>query len=185
VAICAALTTIVPPVLVSLLRIFSFGYFNYLPAGPTPVIFAILAQYHAIVPRIYNYRLAFSTGAPTNGGFSGLTFSDKSYRYLLALQLAVFQWPGSVLGAMVGWTIGYIYRNGLLPVVLTQWRIPGWLIGMKTQKRSEEFEGLRRRLEGENNASATSTGIQGEGEGEAARRRNIGQQILDQFRGGL
>jgi len=167
------------------LRPLTMGVFNYLPAGPTPVIFAILAQYHAIVPHMYKYRLALSTSAPTNEDSVGLTFSDKSYRYLLTIQLALFQWPGSLLGAVVGWVWGYAWRNDLLPGAITRWRIPGWMVGIRTQKRGQEFEGLRRRLEDENSPSATATGVQGPNGAEGGRRRTLGQQVLDQFRGAL
>lgn len=176
-------TSILPTGLLAfVLRPLTFGLFNYLPAGPTPIIFAVLAQYHAIVPHMYKYRIATS-GSP-NDQFQGITFSDKSYKYLLAVQLAFFQWPGSLLGALVGWTVGYAWRLELLPRALTRWRIPGWMVGVRTQRRSEEFEGLRRRLEGEG-STATATGAQGNTDGDTGRRRNMGQQIMDQFRGAL
>lgn len=41
-----------------------------------------------------------------------------SYRYLLAAQLALAQWPGSLLGAAVGWTVGYLWRNETWPAAL-------------------------------------------------------------------
>ncbi len=170
------------PALTFILRPLTLGFLNYLPAGPTPIVFAILAQYHAIIPCIYRYRLALS---PTSEPFRGLTFSDKSYRYLLAIQLALFQWPGSLLAAAVGWIVGYSWRNDMLPGTLTRWRIPGWLVGIRSQRRSDEFEGLRRRLEGENAPSATATGVQNQPQGEAERRRTMGQQLLDQFREAL
>jgi hypothetical protein len=163
------------------------GILNYLPAGPTPIVFAILAQYHAMVPHIYKYRVAASPAPPSNDEFVGLTFSDKSYRYALALQLALLQIPGSVLGAMVGWIIGYSYRHDVLPGRVTQWRLPGWMVGVKSPKRNDGFEGLRRRLEGENSAAATlATGIlgQGTGAGDAGRRRAFGDQMPHQSSGG-
>lgn len=181
----AFLTTIFPPALTLILRWLTLGVFNYLPAGPTPIIFAILAQYHALIPHIYKYRLALSASPPTNDEFVGLTFSDKSYRYALAVQLALSQLPGSLLGASVGWIVGYAWRNDLLPGALTRWRVPGWMLGIRTSRRSEEFEGLRRRLEGENSPSATASGVDSQNQGEAGRRRTIGQQLLDQFRGAL
>lgn len=140
-----------------------------------------------MVPHIYKYRLALSTSSPPSDEPAALTFSDKSYRYLLAVQLALFQWPGSLLGALVGWVVGYSWRNDLLPAVLTRWRVPGWVVGIRTQKRSAGFEGLRRRLEGEDSPTATATGAQagpGAGAGaDAGRRRTMGQQIIDQVRG--
>ncbi|KAI1867218.1 uncharacterized protein JN550_007270 [Neoarthrinium moseri] len=179
-------SVLVPGILAFILRPLTFGLLNYLPAGPTPIIFAVLAQYHAMVPHMYKYRLATSTSPPTNDQFQGLTFSDKSYRYLLAVQLALFQWPGSLLGAVVGWVVGYSWRMEILPRSLTKWRIPGWMVGVRTQRRSEEFEGLRRRLEGEGTSTATTTGLQSNVEGgDSGRRRNMGQQIVDQFRGAV
>jgi hypothetical protein len=177
------LTSILPVgVLAFILRPLTFGLFNYLPAGPTPIIFALLAQYHAIVPHVYRYQVATS-GSP-NDQSQGITFSDKSYKYLLAIQLAFFQWPGSLLGALIGWIVGCAWRLEMLPRALTKWRIPGWMLGIHTQRRSEEFEGLRRRLEGEGSAAA-ATGLESNANGEVGRRRNIGQQIVDQFRGAI
>lgn len=167
------------------LRKLTNGHFNYLPAGPTAIIFAILVQYYSIVPHRYTYRVAFSArdqpAAGTEDSFVGLTFSDKTYRYILAAQLALFQWPGAVLSAAVGWILGHAWRNDVLPGRLTNWRVPGWLVGMRPQKRRDEFEGLRRRLEGES-ATSSATGVEGHADGAAGRRRPIGQQMLDQFR---
>ncbi|KEZ44763.1 hypothetical protein SAPIO_CDS2861 [Scedosporium apiospermum] len=198
-------TAIIPPVLISLLQPLTASYFNYLPAGPTSLIFAILAQYYAIIPHIYRYRVATSSPKPpppptdpssssstTNNrpgdddSFSGLTFSDKSYRYLLPLQLAVFQFPASLITAPVGWALGYAWRSGLFPSRLTSWRLPGWLVGASSQKPSAQFEGLRRRLEDEDITEATTaiaTGVQGaEGRGEGGpQRRTVTQAIFQQF----
>jgi hypothetical protein len=176
-----------------ILRPLSGGLFNYVPAGPTPLIFAVLAQFHAIVPHMYKYRVATSASPPTDEPFAGLTLSDKSFRYAVALHLSLLQWPGSLLGAAVGWVVGQAWREGLLPSAFVRWRLPGWLLGLKPQRRGGggEFEGLRRRLEGENGAAtagATATGVQGrrsEDAGQAERRRTMGQQIMDQFREAL
>ncbi|KAF5006116.1 hypothetical protein FDECE_7488 [Fusarium decemcellulare] len=176
------LTSFIPPLVSIVLRPLTAGWFNYMPAGPTPIIFAILAQYHAMVPHMYKYRVATSEAPPTNEPFVGLTFSDKSYKYAIALHLALLQWPGSVLGAVIGWIVGYSWREGLLPAALVRWRVPGWVVGLSTQRRSAEFEGLRRRLEGENSTSAVATGAQGPTEDQAERRRTMGQQIMDQVR---
>ena len=195
----SALTSVLPPVLLALvLRPLTLGLFNYLPAGPTPIIFAVLAQYHAIIPHLYKYKIATSTAPRSDGSYQGLTFSDKSYRYLLAAQLALAQWPGSLLGALTGWVVGYAWRMEALPRPLTRWRIPGWIVGVRAPRRSEEFEGMRRRLEGEGagagvsaTAAATASGVQSssppfDGETpEPGRRRTMGQQIMDQFRGAV
>jgi hypothetical protein len=164
----------------------TFGLTNYIPAGPTAVIFAVLAQYHAMVPQMYKYRIATSAAPPTDDEFRGVTLSDKSYRYALALHLSLLQWPGSVLGALVGWIVGYSYREGILPAGLIRWRLPGWALGLKAHGSRREFEGLRRRLEGQGDV-ATASGAQGpQGEeGQAERRRTMGQQFMSQIREAL
>jgi hypothetical protein len=184
VLLCYPFTTLLPPMLLAfLIRPLSFNTFNYLPAGLTPIIFALLAQYHAAIPHVYKYRLATSASPPANVPFVGLTFSDKSYTYLLAAQLSLSQFPGSLLSAFVGWAVGYMWRNDILPGAVSGWRIPGWLVGIEAQKRGEGFESLRRRLEGENANAATATGADGHVGGDASRRRTLGRQLLDQFRG--
>ena len=175
------MTSFITPILMIVLRPFTLGLLNYVPAGPTPVVFAILAQYHAMVPQLYKYQIATSAAPPTDETFSGITLSDKSYRYALAIHLSLLQWPGSVIGAFVGWVVGYSWREGVLPSSFIRWRVPSWLVGLETQRRAGEFEGLRRRLEGE--STATASGVQGtQAEGQAERRRTMGQQIVDQFR---
>ncbi|KAH8594802.1 hypothetical protein B0O99DRAFT_545333 [Bisporella sp. PMI_857] len=179
------ITTIIPPFLLGLfIRPLSFNTLNYLPAGSTSLIFAILAQYHAAIPHIYKYRLATSAAPPATEPFTGITFSDKSYTYLPALQLSLSQFPGSFLCAVVGWVVGYSWRNAVLPEAVTRWRVPGWMVGIKKQKRAEDFEGLRRRLEGENTNPdpAIATGTDGRAAG-VGRRRTLGRQLIDQFRG--
>lgn len=184
--VASLFTAVIPPLIMAVLRPLSAGLFNYMPAGPTPVVFAVLAQFYAVVPHAYKYRVATSQAPPTSEPFSGLTLSDKSYQYLLAFHLALLQWPGSVVGAAVGWLVGHAWRGGILPAALVAWRLPAWMVGLSAQRRSAEFEGLRRRLEGENAATAASTGVQGQAEGhQAERRRTMGQQIVDQFREAL
>lgn len=169
----------------TVLRPLSVGLFNYMPAGPTPIIFSILAQFHAMVPHVYKYRVATSQSTRANDSSGGVTLSDKSYQYAIALHLSLLQWPGSVVGAFVGWIVGNAWRSGVMPASLVSWRLPGWMVGLSSQRRSAEFEGLRRRLEGENGPGVgMSTGIQSEGQ-QAERRRTMGQQIVDQFREAL
>lgn len=184
--LCYSFLTFLPPMILALfIRPLSFYHINYLPAGPTPLIFAVFAQYHAVIPHVYKYRIATSASPPSTDAFVGLTFSDKSYLYLLAIQLALSQFPGSFLSACVGWAVGYAWRNEVLPSSLVRWRIPGWMVGIRTKKRVENFEGLRRRLEAEssNTDPAVTTSIDGNPGTENGRRRTLGRQLLDQFRG--
>ncbi|CZT45006.1 uncharacterized protein RSE6_05276 [Rhynchosporium secalis] len=190
IALSFLLTTILPPVLLTMLiRPLSLHTINYLPAGPTPLLFSLLAQYHALIPHVYKYRIAASPYNPTlpNSSFVGLTFSDKSYVYLSAIQLALSQFPGGTIGAMVGWTVGYSWRNEILPGRFTRWRVPAWVVGEKMMKRGEGFEGLRRRMEDENSGGAEATGSDGRNGGEAngGRRRTMERQFMDQFGGAV
>jgi len=70
----------------------------------------------------------------------------------------------------------------VLPGAVTKWRVPGWVVGIQSKKREEEFEALRRMLESEG-TSAAATGSDGRLGGEVGRRRTLGRQLLDQFRG--
>lgn len=166
-----------PFLLALVLRPLSINALNYLPAGPTPLLFALLAQYHATIPHVYKYRIA--TSSSNSNPPEGIVFSDKSLIYLLASQLALSQVPGSLLAAGVGWGIGVAWRNDILPEKLMAWRAPSWLVGEKRQ--GEGFEGLRRRLEGEGRASGVEDRETAGGEGR--QRRGMGRTILDQFRG--
>lgn len=139
-----------------------------------------------MIPHIYKLRMALTTSSPSDGNDArGLILSDKSFRYIFPVQLALSAWPGSLLGAAVGWIVGYAWRSDLLPGAVVRWRLPGWMVGLRTAKRSQEFEGLRRRLEGENAPSATATGVQGQEEGDAGRRRTLGQQVFEQMSGAI
>ncbi|RDA93808.1 hypothetical protein CP533_6387 [Ophiocordyceps camponoti-saundersi (nom. inval.)] len=163
------MTSVTEPLIMAVLRPLS-DLFNYVPAGPTPIIFAVLAQFYAMVPHTYKFRVTTSS---MGDGLSGLTLTDKSFPYLIAFHLSLLQWPGSLVGAMVGWLVGHAWRGAVLPASLVTWRLPGWTVGLKVQGRSAEFEGLRRRLEGENRATAVSTAVQTQPDssGQVDRRR--------------
>ncbi|KAL1887999.1 hypothetical protein Cpir12675_006350 [Ceratocystis pirilliformis] len=181
VLVTSMFTAVIPPfVLAFFMKLVTGGAFNYLPAGPTPVIFSILAQYHLLVPHLYQYRVSAtqSDASMATAPLTGVTLSDKSYRYVLAMQLAMLQMPGSILSAILGWIIGYAWKD-FMPAALVKWRLPGWMVGLAHHKRGAEFEGLRRRLEGEDStATATSSGAQRQN-GEAGQRRTMRQQIMD------
>ncbi|KAH0290939.1 hypothetical protein M436DRAFT_36571 [Aureobasidium namibiae CBS 147.97] len=166
-------TVLLPPLLLILIiRPLSFYNINYLPAGPTAFVFALLAQYHAAIPYMYKYQLSASDSPQSS---SAINLTSKSTSYLLPLQLALSQLPGSAIVAAVGWLVGYAYRRDILPGAAA-WRIPDLSAGKRERER---FEGLRRRMEGE---AATASGSRVE-ESDGGRRRTIGGQLLDQFRG--
>jgi hypothetical protein len=204
-------TTIITPVLLALvLRPLSFGTLNYLPSGPTAVIFALLAQYHASIPHTFKYRISTtggSTGRQTatsqdegnanNNSKRSLTIllSDKSTTYLVAAQLALSQFPASLLPAFVGWAVGTAWRADILPGSRS-WRVPAWIVGEKESRRpvgtssalsgngdaedGERYADLRRRLDAASAAAAqqgASSGVEGSS-GQSQRR-----PLLERFRG--
>ncbi|KAL8838284.1 MAG: hypothetical protein Q9205_004939 [Flavoplaca limonia] len=136
-------TLLIPPILLILLRPITFSALNVLPAGPTPLTFALLAQYHATIPYIYEYRLLLSSSSTDT-----LTLSDKSLVYLSAAQLALSSLPGSLISAAAGWLIGVAWRRDLGPELWTTWRIPAWINGGK-QGLGGDFEQLQRQVERE------------------------------------
>lgn len=148
-------TTLLPPILLALLiRPISLTTINYLPSGPTAAIFALLAQYHALIPHTFRYRLATTstgtgTSSPSNdepnsndtnaNNASGkpplhIPLTSKSPIYLIAAQLALSQFPYMLLPAVTGWTVGLAWRAELLPGGVS-WRVPAWMVGEKDRPR--------------------------------------------------
>lgn len=164
---------LLPPILLAtVIRPLSFGHINYLPAGPTPMLFSLLAQYHAAIPYIYKYRVS---GTSANQDY-GFMLTSKATSYLLPIQLALAQLPGSIFAAGVGWVVGFAYRRELLPGA-ARWRVPTWLTGGSEQK--ERYDHLRRRMEGE---AGRATGVVNNRE--HTRRRGVLAGLADQFSGG-
>lgn len=127
-----------------------------------------------------------STSKPTNTTTPSLTllFSDKSTTYIIAVQLALSQFPSMLLPAVVGWVVGVAWRTELLPGLSPSsngFRVPAWIVGEQERRgRSRagagsgigsgsgghgvdedrgRYEDLRRRLEGEVAASASASGL--------------------------
>ena len=104
--------------------------------------------------------------------------TSKATSYILPLQLALSQLPGSAITAAVGWVIGLAYRREILPGA-ARWRVPTWVLGGNEQK--ERYDNLRRRMEGE---AGRATGVETNANtGDQARRRGVLGGLADQFRG--
>ncbi|KIY50197.1 hypothetical protein FISHEDRAFT_57542 [Fistulina hepatica ATCC 64428] len=99
----------------------AIGGFNVILGGPTTLVFAILYQYSRIVPAMYKFRIF---GAPLN---------NKSFMYMLALQLAFSRTPGSLLPAVIGLSVGQLYRSDLTN--LKHYRLPPRLVGLGKRLR--------------------------------------------------
>ncbi|KAJ9199056.1 hypothetical protein DTO164E3_4760 [Paecilomyces variotii] len=216
-------TTILTPLLLALvIRPLSLGTINYLPSGLTATIFALLAQFHAVIPHTFKYRISTSTtststqSSSTSSASSSpaapaaataatpakksltILFSDKSTTYLLAAQLALSQFPFSILPALVGWCVGVAWRVEILPFGSKGWRVPAWMVGEKEVRRTqssgnngssdaERYEDLRRRLEDESRAAAAAAASTSSGVDAGERGRNNGAGpaqggLLERFR---
>ncbi|KAJ4312902.1 hypothetical protein N0V94_007203 [Neodidymelliopsis sp. IMI 364377] len=190
-------TTLLPPILLTfVLRPLTFGTINYLPSGPTSILFALLANYYAAIPYTYRYRISPSTPSSSQTTPSStthqatsiwthsLTITSKATSYLAPLQLALSQFPGSLIAAALGWAVGTAYRRDLLPGGVSSWRVAAWMVGDE-EKGEGRFEGLRQRLESERGDGASSGILAGEtGVGGGARqRRTLGEMMGEQFRG--
>lgn len=182
-------------------RPLSLNTLNYLPSGPTATIFALLAQYHAAVPHTFRYRISTTSNPSDSKPSLTLLLSDKSTTYLVAAQLALSQFPATLLPAAVGWFVGAAWRAEMLPGssrfvsgARGGWRIPAWIVGEKERITTttaaarrgqddggERYEDLRRRLEDESRAAAASSGVGVEGEHQRQRRTQGG--IFERFRG--
>ncbi|PYI22421.1 hypothetical protein BO86DRAFT_445642 [Aspergillus japonicus CBS 114.51] len=152
-------TTLLPPLLLLIVRPLTLAKLNALPSGPTATLFAVLAQYHASIPQTVRYCLSTTTAAttapnhstpasaaaptdppPTNKANLAITLSDKSTTYLVAAQLAASQFPNLLLPAVVGWGVGLAWRTEALPLFFVpggyRWRVPGWVVGQADRNSS-------------------------------------------------
>ncbi|KAI5828491.1 hypothetical protein K523DRAFT_307149 [Schizophyllum commune Tattone D] len=87
----------------SALLLFNRLGLNFIPGGPIALVFAVLYQYSRVIPSVYRFRVF------------GITLSNKSFVYLLALQLAVSTLPGSAAAAaIIGVLSGQLYRSDLI-----------------------------------------------------------------------
>jgi len=116
-ALVATLTSIILE-FISLLLFSRLGL-NYIPSGPSALIFAILYQYWRLIPSAYEFRIF------------GLSLSNKSFVYVLGLQLAVSYMPGSIAVALIGILSGQIYRSELAG--LKFYRLPPSLVRMSNR----------------------------------------------------
>ncbi|PPQ67575.1 hypothetical protein CVT25_012069 [Psilocybe cyanescens] len=74
---------------------------NQFTMGSSALIFSIIYQYSRIVPPSYTFKIF------------GMSLSNKSFNYLLALQIAISRLPSSAVVAIIGIMTGQIYRSDL------------------------------------------------------------------------
>ncbi|KAI8375754.1 hypothetical protein EDC96DRAFT_496436 [Choanephora cucurbitarum] len=86
--------------------------FKSMAGGPYAILFAILCQFHQIVPVTYQTPMF------------GLEFTDKTYAYLAATQLLLSNSGTAIIPAVTGIVMGSVYRQ---TKAIQQWRFPGWI----------------------------------------------------------
>lgn len=163
----------VPAVVGLVLKPLSFGAYQYVPSGQTALLFALVANWKDAVPATYRYKIGLSEGplnfasltrhtdqrAATEAGPSSssgltITLTSKSSSYFLPLQLTISQFPYSILPAAIGWAIGLLLRNEVIPGI--HWRVPFYMSERK--KSNFGVEALRRRIE--TDGIATASGLE-------------------------
>ncbi|KAL7749478.1 hypothetical protein RI367_005032 [Sorochytrium milnesiophthora] len=90
----------------------SLGW-RMVPSGPYGVIFASLYMYQNEVPVTDRFRLL------------GIAFSQKSFVYLMAIQLLASQYPNSLVSAACGFLAGAMYAADVGRI--RRWRYPAAL----------------------------------------------------------
>ncbi|ORZ38963.1 hypothetical protein BCR44DRAFT_35317 [Catenaria anguillulae PL171] len=105
-------TTIATLLEVTILVLFrSIGWnVETLASGPYAMLFASLYLFHHRVPENDRFR------------FLGISFSQKSFVYLMTIQLLTLSWPTSLIPALSGFTAGSIYLAN--PLNIQSWRFP-------------------------------------------------------------
>jgi CUE domain len=120
--------SILAPLLLALLfRPLSANRLNYLPPGPTAVLFSLLPLYIHNIPPSYTLHVGANTPRPQSP--KGLTVTDKWAMYLLYTQLALSQFPGSLICAATGYLTGLCWQFSLVPAALKHFRLPRRLFG--------------------------------------------------------
>jgi len=107
------------------LRPLSSYRLNYLPPGPTPILFSLLPLYVHLIPPSYTLLLGASTPNPTSP--NSLALTDKWGLYILYAQLALSQFPGSLICALTGYLTGLMWEFSLVPSALKHFRLPARL----------------------------------------------------------
>ncbi|KAI9306518.1 hypothetical protein BJ944DRAFT_263446 [Cunninghamella echinulata] len=86
---------------------------RYIPGGPYALLFAMLYQYHRLVPVLYRFRIF------------GITFNNKSFLYMLSLQIFISQGVNTIIPCICGLLSGALYRSNISNI--KQWRFPSKL----------------------------------------------------------
>jgi membrane associated rhomboid family serine protease len=86
-----------------------------LAPGPLPIIGSLLIPFFAHIPKL----------SPRYFSILGVDFSDKTFTYILALQLLFNDGISSFASGLAGFLVGVVYSAEVLP--LHSWRIPSFV----------------------------------------------------------
>ena len=86
-----------------------------LTSGPLPIICSLLIPFFAHIPKL----------SPRYFSILGVDFSDKTFTYLLALQLLLNDGMSSFASGLSGFLVGVVYSAEVLP--LHSWRVPSFI----------------------------------------------------------
>ncbi|KAK9472453.1 uncharacterized protein V1510DRAFT_417557 [Dipodascopsis tothii] len=179
-------TGVAVPLLCAVLRVVTPLRANYVPPGPTAVLFALLAAYHDYVPSVYKFHLRSVFAPPvtddddagsanSTAGGSTVVIADKIFVYVLAAHLALSQFPANLMPALVGWSLGLLWTHGMLPG--RAWRVPAlW------EAAGVRLLGPRPLSPTTPAARATPVADQDEPPAAPPARRALSAQFLDTFR---
>lgn len=95
------------------------GWNVFLPSGPFGIIFGLLHIYNNTTPTLYHFELLFNNVVNMRpfGEVVKITLSDKFTTYLLVTILFFNEGLiSSTLPSSIGYFIGYLYWNELLPI---------------------------------------------------------------------
>ncbi|KAI8076884.1 uncharacterized protein BX664DRAFT_344168 [Halteromyces radiatus] len=82
--------------------------FRYVPGGPYALLFAMLYQYHRMVPGLYRFRIF------------NITFNNKIFLYMLCFQIFISQGVNTIVPCVCGLLAGAFYRSDVGGI--KQWR---------------------------------------------------------------
>ncbi|KAA8913197.1 hypothetical protein TRICI_003259 [Trichomonascus ciferrii] len=115
------------------------------------------------------YRCQLIPGTSSSSSELKAEFSDKAILYTVAIQLALSYPPGSIISALVGWTIGGLIHSEIIPG--KNWRIPFYhKLGLEVQVSEPTRD------------TESTNDDHEEVNQEQAPHRPLASQVLDTFR---
>ncbi|ODQ78920.1 hypothetical protein BABINDRAFT_172173 [Babjeviella inositovora NRRL Y-12698] len=106
-----------------LVQFTGWSWFNTVASGPLAILFSLLAIYYSKVPVSYLFEVQLTPQDNPSHVPKKLLLSDKSFVYVLTLQMFVNNGWHSMVPCLVGLVTGCAIVNDFLPGQ-NRWRIP-------------------------------------------------------------